>query len=161
MARLVTSAFLLPLLLLISVAAPPPPILLSENDANWAAAVNKGTKLFQQLQSGCYPDKTNPLDREALSAIGYRITGRDDQGSAWPPIFGRDSSLPVSIVRMFKWTENEKAYWNAIIRRDCKTSFYPFWSNCLKSSTSFFLTNLYSDNAISVFATISTEVLNI
>ncbi|KAL8915424.1 MAG: hypothetical protein Q9172_006872 [Xanthocarpia lactea] len=84
----------------------------SETAPNWDAAIRKGTILFQQLQSGCYPDTQNPIDREGLEAIGFTIRG-EDQTNDWPPTFVKRSAMETKEVKMFKWTETEDAYWRA------------------------------------------------
>ena len=51
---------------------------LTDDDTNWAIAVRKGTTYFHYMETGCYPDKSNPLDMDDLanqlapSATGVR-----------------------------------------------------------------------------------------
>ncbi|KAL8972227.1 MAG: hypothetical protein Q9197_002870 [Variospora fuerteventurae] len=87
----------------------------------WAVAVAKGTSLFQQLESGCYPDTINPIDREGLRAIGFRI-GTNEQ-SQWPPIFQKRSVFTTGQMRQFNWAEKEPAYWKTSVERVYETSW--------------------------------------
>lgn len=96
------------------------PSLYANSDANWALAVRKGTKLFAQMQSGCYPDDPKPLTRESLEAIGFSIG--EDPATQWPPIFHKESFFETSQVKRFKWTEKEDAYWSTSVDRYCTVS---------------------------------------
>ncbi|KAL8654311.1 MAG: hypothetical protein Q9226_003486 [Calogaya cf. arnoldii] len=91
------------------------PISQGANDAKWRLAVAKGTKLFDQLQSGCYPDTINPINFEGLEAIGFRIG--TDQKSQWPPQFQETSVFAISQVNKFKWTSRQAAYWRTSVDR--------------------------------------------
>lgn len=88
--------------------------------ADWARAVTKGTRLAQQMQSGCYPDTIDPIDLNGLIAIGFRIG--DDEKSRWPPTFGEASAFSTSQLFRFKWTARQKAYWRTSVDRLCKLS---------------------------------------
>ena len=63
----------------------------------WQSAVRKGTLLYQKLQSGCYPDKPNPVDLATLYALGWSL----DEDDEWPPrpdtmiAFGLEDRLNV------------------------------------------------------------------
>lgn len=93
---------------------------LRSTEADWARAVTKGTRLVQQMQSGCYPDTVNPVDLDALIAIGFRIG--DDDKSRWPPTFEDASAFAPSQLSRFKWTARQKAYWRTNVDRLCKRS---------------------------------------
>ena len=108
--------------LVVSLFVPSLPPLHAINQANWDAAIRKGTLLFQQLQSGCYPDTQNPIDREGLEAIGFTIHA-EDQTNDWPPTFVKRSAMETKEVKMFKWTETEDAYWRARVDRECMALF--------------------------------------
>ncbi|KAL8915043.1 MAG: hypothetical protein Q9171_000483 [Xanthocarpia ochracea] len=103
--------------LIFSLFVPSLPPLHAINQANWDAAIRKGTLLFQQLQSGCYPDTQNPIDRKGLEAIGFTIRA-EDQTNDWPPTFVKRSAMETKEVKMFKWTETEDAYWRARTETD-------------------------------------------
>lgn len=89
-------------------------------EADWARAVTKGSRLVQKMQSGCYPDTVNPIDLDALIAIGFRIG--DDEKSRWPPTFEEASVFAPSQLFRFKWTARQKAYWRTSVDRLCKFS---------------------------------------
>ena len=66
------------------------------NDSEWVKAVRKGATLFQQLQSGCYPDKQGPSVNDLL-ASRWSFAG-------WPPMA---EPLPIftrSTAQRFQWT---------------------------------------------------------
>ncbi|KAI4101515.1 MAG: hypothetical protein LQ339_005012 [Xanthoria mediterranea] len=88
---------------------------LRPTEADWAHAVTKGTRLAQQMQSGCYPDTINPIHLDGLIAIGFRIG--DDEKSRWPPTFEEASAFAPSQLSRFKWTARQKAYWRTSVDR--------------------------------------------
>lgn len=100
---------------------------------DWHAAVTKGTQLFNQLQSGCSPDAINPIDREGLRAIGFRIG--TDEGSQWPPKFMGRSIFTSTQTKWFRWSDDAApAYWRTSVDRFCKSSFLHYRSDQFKSS---------------------------
>ncbi|KAL8963129.1 MAG: hypothetical protein Q9193_000564 [Seirophora villosa] len=83
---------------------------------NWHAAVTRGKRLFDQLQSGCSPDAINPIDREGLRAIGFRIG--TDEGSRWPPVFKERSIFTSTQMKWFRWSDGlAPAYWRTSVDR--------------------------------------------
>lgn len=94
------------------------PRIQATNEGAWERAVAKGTVLFQQLESGCYPDAVNPIDLEALRAIGFHIG--NDAKSHWPPVFQETSAFPPGEARRFSWTTAQQAYWRTSVDRVCK-----------------------------------------
>ncbi|KAL8950684.1 MAG: hypothetical protein Q9222_003294 [Ikaeria aurantiellina] len=84
-------------------------------DANWNAAVEKGSRVLEELAKGCYPDTVDPITREDLVAIGYQI-GNDDI-SRWPPTWGMPSTWDELAIKMFKWTVKQNGYWKTSINR--------------------------------------------
>ncbi|KAI4271512.1 MAG: hypothetical protein LQ337_005956 [Flavoplaca oasis] len=91
------------------------PRIQATNEGAWERAVAKGTVLFQQLESGCYPDAVNPIDLEALRAIGFHIG--NDAKSHWPPVFQETSAFPPGEARRFSWTTAQQAYWRTSVDR--------------------------------------------
>ena len=77
-------------------------------DDIWFTAISKGTILYRQLQSGCYPDKQNPITRVQLVAKGWSI-GEDDI-SEWPPRFDYQYAFRNFVMETMRWTRN-KHYW--------------------------------------------------
>ena len=80
---------------------------LSDDDV-WFTAISKGTILYRQLQSGCHPDKQNPITRVQLVAKGWTI-GEDDI-SEWPPMFDYQYAFRNFVMETMRWT-NSKHYW--------------------------------------------------
>ncbi|KAL8678992.1 MAG: hypothetical protein Q9186_004713, partial [Xanthomendoza sp. 1 TL-2023] len=111
----------LPILLLFSTPLVTPLYLSPRgainNDEDWDSAVVKGRNLYAQLQSGCYPDKTDPITREQLVASGYKI-GEAGDDSAWPPTFRKFSDLEDDSIKLLRLTEHEKAYWRTTLVRN-------------------------------------------
>ena len=95
---------------------------LTDDDTNWAIAVRKGTTYFHYLETGCYPDKSTPLDMDDLKAIGWQIN--------WPPELGRftdENCIDRDIFDKFGWRNPEEgAFCSEEIRRDCKSLFLLF-----------------------------------
>ncbi|KAL8990525.1 MAG: hypothetical protein Q9169_008099 [Polycauliona sp. 2 TL-2023] len=67
------------------------------------------------MKSGCYPDTINPINLEALRAIGFRIG--DNYKSHWPPTFQENSAFAQSQEIRFKWTLKQNAYWQTSVDR--------------------------------------------
>ncbi|KAL8661594.1 MAG: hypothetical protein Q9168_008370 [Polycauliona sp. 1 TL-2023] len=84
-------------------------------DANWKRSIAEGTRLFEAMKSGCYPDTVHPIDVGALKAIGFRI-GEDGE-SQWPPIFQQASVWTTGQEMRFKWTLRQNAYWRTSVDR--------------------------------------------
>ncbi|KAL8699432.1 MAG: hypothetical protein Q9224_001411, partial [Gallowayella concinna] len=76
--------------------------LYTASDRDFAVALQKGTRLLEKLESGCEPDTVNPVDIEALRAVGYRI-GTDEK-SQWPPEFNERSVFTPDQAQRFKWS---------------------------------------------------------
>lgn len=90
---------------------------LTDGDASWDLAIRKGSMLFHELQSGCYPDKVNPLNLKALLAVGFHIG--DEKERRWPPTFKARSGFEAEVVKFLKWTEKDGAFWTAGVWRTC------------------------------------------
>lgn len=120
--RAILSLLLTSVLLLLTLCIPY--LTLATNDATWATAVQKGTKLFQLLQSGCYPDKVNPLSRESLMALGWRVGVGSEPDQNWPPKFHKDSHFSQREQKFFKWSERADAYWSTTVNHFSKASLF-------------------------------------
>ena len=97
-----------------AISLPPPSSVGS--DLDWKTAVHRGTTLYQQLESGCYPDVVNPITRDQLLAIGFEFG--DDEASTWPPIFNTQRVFDEAVVKAMKWTIG-KDYWTSSCKRYC------------------------------------------
>ncbi|KAL8851601.1 MAG: hypothetical protein Q9198_011063, partial [Flavoplaca austrocitrina] len=91
------------------------PRIQATNEVIWERALAKGTVLYQQLESGCYPDTVNPIDLEGLKAIGFHIGS--DEKSYWPPKFQEKSAFSPGESHRFKWTTAQQAYWKTSVDR--------------------------------------------
>lgn len=79
----------------------------ASNDANWDAVVQRGILRWQQLQSGCFPDKENPETVESLQADNWQFT---DEESRWPPQAEEDRGFAEPVTEFFGWTEDGDYY---------------------------------------------------
>ena len=95
---------------------------LTDGDASWALAIRKGSMLFHELESGCYPDKVHPINLGDLLAIGFHIG--DDNQRRWPPTFKAKSGFDSDVVKFLKWTERIGAFYTAEVRRTCTSLIF-------------------------------------
>ena len=90
---------------------------LTDDDRNWEIAVRKGTTYFHYMETGCYPDKSNPLDMDDLEASGWQIS--------WPPQcdrFHNGNWIDGDVVEKFGWRNPEEgAFCSNEVRRDCES----------------------------------------
>lgn len=116
------SSLLLPYSLLLTsfpyTASASSPVIsnLTDEDRYWAIAVRKGTTYFDYMETGCYPDKSNPLDKDDLEALGWQIS--------WPPKLGRFDTqwIDGDAFEKFGWMDPEEgAFWSNEVRRDCES----------------------------------------
>ena len=103
----------------------------ANSDSDWAIAIHKGTRLFRQLQGGCYPDKFDPPTREELEAKGYLVTEFDiDDQKQWPPRFtSRGSIENDEILELLGFWDKGHAFWRASVVRECKRTSLSFPSS--------------------------------
>ena len=94
---------------------------LDDDDTNWAIAVRKGTTYFHYMETGCYPDNSNPLDMDDLKAMGWQINWhprppeleRYHNGSDW---------IDSDVFEKFAWRDPEDgAFCSNEVRRDCES----------------------------------------
>ena len=78
----------------------------STNDEDWATAVRKGTALYQQLQSGRFPDRENPVTVADLLAGRWELTN-------WPPEAQPVTVFSPALARFLGWTSewNQEDYY--------------------------------------------------
>ena len=91
---------------------------LTNHDKIWANAVRKGTTYFHYMETGCYRDKSNPLDKDDLEAAGWEIR--------WPPKLERFNNAWISddFFEKFGWRDPEEgAFCSNEVRRDCESLF--------------------------------------
>ena len=81
-----------------------PVSLNAANDKNWRTAVRKGKIYWEQLQSGCYPDKQNPATLEELFSKGYSFS--EAYGRPWPPDRGSSLVFEHDVFETLGWTED-------------------------------------------------------
>ena len=96
-------------------------VIDDNNDAIWDHAVEKGERIYRQMFTGCYPDESNPLNRESLEAIGFHIG--TEQHQLWPPQFDHFSFFDDNAMQHFKWAaprEGEGAFWVTNVWRQLK-----------------------------------------
>lgn len=106
---------------------------LTNHDASWDLAIREGSRLSQQLESGCYPD-TNPLNLGALLAIGFRFGDEwHEEEHIWPPVFKVHSGFESEVVKFLKWTEKGEAYWTVGVFRMCTSLISLFQSYASQS----------------------------
>lgn len=88
---------------------------LTDDDANWAIAVRKGTTYFHYMETGCYPDESTPLDMDDLKRMGWQLR--------WPPQNG-SSLIDDDIYKKFGWRNPEEGtFCSTEARRDCEFLF--------------------------------------
>ncbi|KAL8906148.1 MAG: hypothetical protein Q9171_006391 [Xanthocarpia ochracea] len=104
------------LLALVSLFAPsistPTDTPISNNNPNWTIAVQKGTVLYAQLQSRCFPDRIKPMTVESLQADKWDFT------VPWPPPAESLTIFPIFVARMFGWTISDKDYYVEDVGRE-------------------------------------------
>ena len=93
--------FFFPVLLPQTASLSLPSNTSSTNDENWATAVRKGTVLYQQLQSGRFPDRKNLVTVADLLAGRWELTN-------WPPEAEPVNVFSPALARLFGWTSE----WN-------------------------------------------------
>lgn len=71
-------------------------------------AINKGTYLYRQLQSGCFPDIDNAVTFQDLIAHGWTMDGTG--GSVWPPVKDHWEGFSQFVIRTMGWTDNSDYY---------------------------------------------------
>ena len=69
-------------------------------DESWDTAVRKGTVLFQQLQSGCFPERKNPITLSDLMRDQWQLRG-------WPPRAKGDSIFSSFIAQRFGFSQGK------------------------------------------------------
>ena len=97
----------------------------STHDENWATAVRKGTVLYEQLQSGRFPDRETPVTVADLLAGRWELTG-------WPPQAEPVSVFSPGLARLLGWTMglNQEDYYTIDAGRAgmyCYTLFKRFF----------------------------------
>ena len=104
-----TSTLIIPVALLLTSIIPifASSPLNASLDEMWKNAVRKGSLLYDQMQSGCFPDKEDPITFSELRAQGWEIGDGTSPRPLWPP----RPELPFissSIARtMTEWTQGE------------------------------------------------------
>ena len=84
----------------------------SANSNIWSIAVQKGTLLYQQLLSGCFPDKEHPISFEDLLAQGWLFGDAHDH--SWPPALEKPWGFSPYVRRIMGWSGGEEYYIQSI-----------------------------------------------
>lgn len=100
--------FFLPLTILFAVMLFTTPTISVIGDATWITAVRKGTHLYQQMQSGCYPEKSNPASIADLLAGGWEFI------PPWPPTKGVLTIFPPFVASYFGWTHGKDFFYEEV-----------------------------------------------
>ena len=75
------------------------------DDHDWSIAVRKGHLLYQNMQSGCFPDKKNPITLAQLEAQGWTFSeGTKSEPSFWPPNLSSWEGFSKSVVMKMGWS---------------------------------------------------------
>ena len=88
-------------------------------DETWSTAVRKGTLLYRQLQSGCFPDIERPITLGQLIKQGWYFT----EPGTWPPSLGYSTFFSEFEERTFGWTDGLHYYEQPIRSGNRGTSF--------------------------------------
>lgn len=104
-----TLSFLLPQLLILPLLITPS--ASSIGDENWTTAVRKGSILYEQLQSGCFPEDVNPVTLADLQA------GEWDFLPPWPPTGSFLDGFTPFVARTFGWTRGKDYYYEEVYRK--------------------------------------------
>ena len=88
-------------------------------DETWSTAVRKGTLLYRQLQSGCFPDIERPITLGQLIKQGWYFT----EPGTWPPTLGYSTFFSEFEERTFGWTDGLHYYEQPIRSGNRGTSF--------------------------------------
>ena len=113
MAPIMTSTLMIPVVLLLTSIIPTfansSPLNASLYEI-WKNAVRRGSLLYDQMQSGCFPDKQNPITLSELRAQSWEgadTTGLEPQ---WPPR-PELPRLSGSVAKiMTDWTKGDDYY---------------------------------------------------
>ena len=77
-----------------------PSVRTSSHEDTWSTAVRKGTVLYKQLQSGCFPDIEHPVTLGQLIKQGWHFP----EPGTWPPTLGYSNFFSEFEERTFGWT---------------------------------------------------------
>lgn len=113
MASIMTSTLMIPVALLLTSIIPTfasSSPLNASLDEIWKNAVRRGSVLYDQMQSGCFPDKQNPVTFSELRAQGWELGDTTSPQPQWPP----RPQLPFisgSVAKiMTDWTKGNDYY---------------------------------------------------
>lgn len=75
---------------------------------DWKIAILKGTSLYQQLHSGCFPNVKEPVTVAKLVARGWALDGTG--GSRWLPVIDYSDGFSQIVIIIKRWTDNSDFY---------------------------------------------------
>ena len=104
----------------------------------WRDAVRKGGILYDQMQSGCFPDKQNPIKFSELLAQGWTVNDKSGPEIQFPPDL-TSPFLAGSVKRVLPWTQGDDYYGTSL--KHIISAFFNFrnWNffllTCLRTVT--------------------------
>ena len=89
------------------------------DEHDWSTTVHKGNILYQKLQSGCFPDKRDPVTLTQLEARGWTFSEVTRSGSSsWPPGLSSWEGFSKSVVMKMGWSLSKDYFINGIEHRN-------------------------------------------
>lgn len=75
----------------------------------WRDAVRRGSILYDQMQSGCFPDKRNPITFSELVAQNWTVNDAAGPEIQFPPR-PQPPHFSPSVAKMMPWTKGNDYY---------------------------------------------------
>ncbi|KAL9598711.1 MAG: hypothetical protein Q9219_004324 [cf. Caloplaca sp. 3 TL-2023] len=75
----------------------------------WTDAVRRGSILYDQMRTGCFPDKQEPITYDELLAQGWTVNDASGPAIQFPPI-PRPPDYSESVKKIMPWTKGDDYY---------------------------------------------------